>query len=278
MKFVTGTKRSGTSLWMQLLIAAGYPFVGNKFPRNWEEKLKAANPRGFYESELRNGVYFATNPHPKTGRYLRPDKTDNYLVKAFIPGLVKSDVAFLDHVVASIRPWRQVVRSIRTMRAIEADVFGWGQGDKVPAYLPPEVEWLRENFLLVRDLRVRGYPHCVVPHGQLMADPEAQLHRVLTFLNGPVDKTSELAEHVDSTLFRNRTSQRVDVSIDGDMAALLDTWDAMAADGKWDDLEGLTALNNAWKLAIERKLFDQKYRWDDPKVAGPPQTESTSRT
>jgi len=32
---VTGTKRSGTSMWMQVLGAAGLPVVGDAFPADW---------------------------------------------------------------------------------------------------------------------------------------------------------------------------------------------------------------------------------------------------
>jgi hypothetical protein len=60
MVIVTGTKRSGTSLWMQILIAAGIPYFGEAFPRDWETTLKEANKEGFYESMLRAGIYYAT--------------------------------------------------------------------------------------------------------------------------------------------------------------------------------------------------------------------------
>ena len=75
MIIVTGTKRSGTSMWMQLLTAAGFPPIGDAFPRNWETTLKDANPGGFWESELRRGIYYETNPDPKTGTYLFPEQT-----------------------------------------------------------------------------------------------------------------------------------------------------------------------------------------------------------
>ena len=35
MIIVTGTKRSGTSMWMQILAAAGLPVFGEAFPRSW---------------------------------------------------------------------------------------------------------------------------------------------------------------------------------------------------------------------------------------------------
>ena len=77
MIFVSGTKRSGTSMWMQVLQAAGLPILGKAFPRNWGTgPLRDANPDGFYETLLRNGIYYATNPHPRTGKYFLPEQVD----------------------------------------------------------------------------------------------------------------------------------------------------------------------------------------------------------
>ena len=67
MLIVTGTKRSGTSMWMQILIAA---------PANWGNTIRDANPSGFYESLLRQGIYWRTNPHPRTGAYFFPEQVE----------------------------------------------------------------------------------------------------------------------------------------------------------------------------------------------------------
>ena len=112
MILVTGTKRSGTSMWMQILVAAGYPWIGEVFPARWSESIGAANPRGFFESPLRKGIYWATNPDPQTGRFLFPQATRRHLVKVFIPGLVRTDYAYLDRVVATMRPSRAKARSL----------------------------------------------------------------------------------------------------------------------------------------------------------------------
>ena len=64
MIVVTGCKRSGTSLWMQILIAAGFPHIGKAFSKNWEKSIFEANPHGFYESIFRRGIHFMYNPHP----------------------------------------------------------------------------------------------------------------------------------------------------------------------------------------------------------------------
>ncbi len=52
---------------------------------------------------LRAGIYYATNPHPRTGAYFFPEQVEHHCVKVFIPGLVRTDRAFIGRVVASMR-------------------------------------------------------------------------------------------------------------------------------------------------------------------------------
>ncbi|MCB9569691.1 MAG: hypothetical protein H6710_21150 [Myxococcales bacterium] len=169
MIVVTGTKRSGTSMWMHVLVAAGLPYIGERFPGGWGELLREANPDGFFESELMIGVNFQTNPHPLTGAYLAPHQTRDHAVKIFIPGLVRSDVAFLDRVVATVRGWRDYVRSIRRV----------GVQDAV---LPPALEWWCSNFALIRDLAIRGYPAHVLSYDSFLRDPERVAAEVIAWI------------------------------------------------------------------------------------------------
>ena len=104
MIVVTGAKRSGTSMWMQILVAGGYPYIGTAFPANWGEAIRDANPRGFYESKLSAGVYFRTNPDPQSGVYLHAEDSRTHALKIFAPGVVRSDIAFLDRVIVTMRP------------------------------------------------------------------------------------------------------------------------------------------------------------------------------
>ena len=119
MIVVTGTKRAGTSMWMQILVAAGFPHVGTPFPGNWGESIRDANPAGFYESLLRQGVFHATNPDPRTGRFVRPSQVERHVVKVFVPGLVRTDFGYIGRVLATMRPWREYVASLRRLFAIE---------------------------------------------------------------------------------------------------------------------------------------------------------------
>ena len=270
MIVVAGTKRSGTSLWMQILHRAGYRYIGDKFPRNWEGKLKAANPNGFYESLFRQGVNFQTNPHPKTGNYLRPEQSRDLLVKVFPGGVARSDVAFLDRVVVTIRPWRSVVRSLRAMQKLESEVWGWAKRPKTQLYPLPEVEWVAENFLLARDLRLRGYPSVVHSHAHLMKAPAQTLHTVIDFLGGPTQKVSELASLIDTRL--DRSSTKVDPShvFDDSVVAGLDQWIASVESGNWNDLDAIQGLEEAWKFIHKERLIGKMLPWNDPLVAGAP--------
>ena len=187
MIIVTGTKRSGTSMWMQLLEAAGFPPIGSAFPRNWESTIKDANPAGFYESDLRGGIFYATNPHPKSGAYLFPEDTRRHAVKVFIPGLIKTDRAFIDKVIATIRPWRQYVRSVNRLYAMEREAKK-SKLEKAPddipgpVVMPPLIEWWVENFSLISDIVTRRYPFLMVAYESVLEDPDKTLRDVFRWV------------------------------------------------------------------------------------------------
>jgi hypothetical protein len=189
MILVTGTKRSGTSMWMQVLAAAGLEVIGERFPRNWERHpIRAANPDGFYESELAAGIYFRTNPHPVTGVFLFPEQTAHHVVKVFIPGLVRTDLAFIDRVIATIRPWRAFARSRARMRSLLLKDTGIAAVDAGPQ-LPAALEWWSENFSLIRDLATRRYAVHTVSYEGVLADPEASIRAVIRWLGvGDADR------------------------------------------------------------------------------------------
>lgn len=184
MIIVTGTKRSGTSMWMQILIAAGIPHFGNAFPKDWEVTLKEANKEGFYESLLRTGIYYATNPHPRTGAYFFPEQVEGHCVKVFIPGLVRSDRAFIGKVVASVREWREYEASVLRLYAIEDAERAKGKhGDPTPPErMPPALEWWAENFALVRDISIRRYPVHAQSYDGLLRAPERVIRDVIAWL------------------------------------------------------------------------------------------------
>lgn len=219
MIIVTGTRRSGTSMWMQILAAAGLDVIGERFPRHWGEHLSAANPDGFYESELIAGIYFRTNPHPVSGVFLFPDQTVHHAVKVFIPGLVRSDLAFIDRVIATVRPWRAFARSRERLRAlvrastsVHDQTSATDDGEQAQA-LPPGLEWWSENFALIRDIATRRYASHVLSYDSLLADPDASIHAVVQWLgvgdarrgcavvrrDRPARPTADDSDEVDAT-------------------------------------------------------------------------------
>lgn len=209
MIIVTGTKRSGTSMWMQILAAAGLPVFGEAFPRNWGQTLRQANLEGFYESILRSGIYWRTNPHPNTGAYLFPEQVQSHAVKVFIPGLVRTDRAYIGRVIASLRPWREYVRSLRRLWAMEDEALAVQQPDrKAPPRLSPALEWWNENYMLLRDVAIRRYPVHLQTYDGLLEDPEGVLRRTFEWL-GIADSTAALGAALAAVKPERRT-QRAD--------------------------------------------------------------------
>lgn len=181
MILVTGTFRSGTSMWMQVLQAAGLPPIGSAYPAYWGEVLGDFNARGFHESRLRAGVWWRTNPHPETGAYLFPSQTRRHVVKVFIDGLVRTDVAFVDHVVATMRDWRSYTRSFDALHTRER---GWHEAQGLPFPggphdRPHPYEWWRQNYELVRDLATRRHPTSLTTYGRVVRDPAREVPAVL---------------------------------------------------------------------------------------------------
>jgi hypothetical protein len=192
MIIVTGTKRSGTSMWMQVLKAAGYPILGEAFPHDWGDTIREANKEGFYESPLRHGINFTSNPHPRTGAFLHPSETDNMVVKVFALGLAKSDLAYVQRVVATMRSVREYAASLARLQQLErsgklAKAERAGHAPEiVPQYehMPAALEWWNDNYALLRDALIRRYPLHMVSYEAILAEPEAVVSETLRWLGG----------------------------------------------------------------------------------------------
>jgi hypothetical protein len=180
---VSGTKRSGTSMWMQVLAAAGVPILGDAFPRGWDRTIRDANPDGFFESILREGIYYRTNPHPATGDYFLPEHVAGYAVKVFVPGVIRTERAYIDHLVANVRAWREYEASIERLYAMEREALrardpGAPEGPEAE-HFPPVYEWWMENFALVRDISLRRYPARLQTYDAVLEDPERVIRETL---------------------------------------------------------------------------------------------------
>ena len=194
MILVTGTKRSGTSLWMQILINGGFPFIGNAYSGIWKESIGDANPKGFYESKLRHGINFQNNPNPENGVYLHPKPTVQHAVKIFVPGLLKTEFAFIHRVVGTIRPWNEYCSSIERLLRME-DEYMLSQPVKEGELsrevksiirrpnVHPAFVWWKDNFTLLSDTLTRKYAINLVAYDKLLEEPENVIPLVLEWCN-----------------------------------------------------------------------------------------------
>jgi len=193
MIIVTGTKRSGTSMWMQILVAAGFPAFGEAFPGAWGSALREANPSGFFESLLCDGIYHRTNPHPETGDYFFPEQVRRHVAKVFAHCLARSDRAFIGRVVATLRPFREYASSLARLYDIEhRERLRRRPGARRPAHVPAALEWWNDNYTLIRDVAVRRYPIHFQSYEGLLADPDKVIRATLAWL-GHGDATRAVA-------------------------------------------------------------------------------------
>jgi len=206
MFIVTGTKRSGTSMWMQIMTAAGFPVFGEAFPRNWDKTIKGANPDGFYESILRQGIYYRTNPHPQSGAFFHPSQVERHVVKVFVPGLARTDLAYIGKVVATVRHWREYQRSLERLYAMEDEQRG--PDAPQPPRIPPWLEWWDENFTLMRDILTRRYSVHVQSYDGLLAAPADAIGKVMAWIGDP---DADTAAAVAAVRPSNRTQHRPEV-------------------------------------------------------------------
>ena len=170
-------------MWMQILVAAGFDALGEPFPGDWRALLQSANPDGYWESQLLGGVYYRTNPHPLTGSFLFPDQTHFHAVKILVPGLIRSDLAFLDRVVGTVREWRAFSASRERLRELYRNAQGLEPQDRLLRLeLPPALEWWVDNYGLIRDIATRRYAAHVCSYQSLLDDPEASIAEVLNWL------------------------------------------------------------------------------------------------
>lgn len=291
MVVVTGTKRSGTSMWMQVLRAAGLPVVGEAFPKKWAVSIRDANPRGFFESRLRRGIYYRTNPDPDTGRYLHPRQVRRHAVKVFIPGVVRTDIAFLSRVVATLRPWREYAISLAKLHASEEDHARKTAPDATVAerrvarlrsrrsQLPPAIEWWLENYDLVRDVSVRRYPFKLVGYRRVVQAPEDTVAEVLDWLGVDGLDVAQAAAAVVPELHRNHTAQIDDSVLDvpSHWAQVMDELVRQAETGVVLDaplLREMNAVNREVEARYHRLSRDRTARPDDADSAEePPATD-----
>ncbi len=217
MIIVTGTRRSGTSLWMQILRYIGYRIVGEKFPANWEEIMKKANPKGFFESKLIKGINYHSNPDPQTGAWLSPAEVENIAVKIFAEGIIKTDFAYINKVIVTMRNWQDCESSTSRFKQLKNDSFGDVGTDvnhKMNRSLPAGYNWWKSNFSVLRDIQVRRYPATIISYDTLLEQPENTIASILGWLGTDDTNLQQAVSAVDRSLQTQKNSQLINVNHD----------------------------------------------------------------
>lgn len=231
MIVVSGTKRSGTSMWMQVLGASGVPRIGDAFPHNWAHTIAEANRGGFFESPLRKGIWWGTNPDPKSGAYIEAAPYAGHAIKIFATGLVRTERSYLDRVIVCVRHWREYANSLERLYALERESKARRLGVPVAprTRIPPVLEWWDDNFRIVRDVALRRYPAVFVSYDAVLADPARVVSQVLGFVAPSADIDKGVAAVVPAERTQDR-NQGVDNATLGRwsptdaQAAVLDAW------------------------------------------------------
>ncbi|MCA9574295.1 MAG: hypothetical protein R3B40_07720 [Polyangiales bacterium] len=251
MIIVTGTKRSGTSMWMQILRDAKLPVFGEAFSADWGDTIREANPAGFYESWFRNGINFTTNPHPKTGHFVHPSAVRGHAVKVFVPGLVRSDLAYVERVVGTVRNWREYDASLRRLYAMEYENKHRPAGRPMPAHVSPVLEWWSENHALIADHLTRRYPLHLVAYEETLRDPGHMIREALGWLRAGDAEAAVAAVKPDLNTQRVEQLEEPD-AIAAEHAAVFDELYARVRDRAPFDQAFVDALNGTNEALLPR--------------------------
>ncbi len=174
-------------MWMQILRDAGLSVMGDAFPADWSEIFHDANPRGFFESTLVEGINYATNPNPESGARIDPVAHRDVVVKVFLGGVLATERPYLGKVLVSVRHWRAYCASM--VRAHE--ILQRSDPDRKPPR--PHLRWWQEHVGLLHDAERRGYDVRFVCYDEVLRAPREQVGAVMTWLNLEADLDAAIA-------------------------------------------------------------------------------------
>jgi hypothetical protein len=182
---VSGVPRSGTSLMMRMLAAGGMDILTDGL-RGADE----GNPRGYFEWEPIKGLAQAP------GRIAEAEGKVVKVISSLLMHLPRdrSYQALFMH-----RPLAEVVASqAELIRRLGTRDAGWppaAMAAALEAHLQQVLAWLERQ----PHLRV-----CQVHYHRLLSEPAAEVDRVLSFLETPLDRDAMLAQ-IDPALHRQRS-------------------------------------------------------------------------
>jgi len=183
---VSGLPRSGTSMAMKMLEAAGLPIVTDGAREADED-----NPKGYFELERIKDLANETD-----GAWLRDArgkavKIISYLLRE-LPPTYNYDVIFMR------RKIEEVIASQNKMLARRGESPGDAGDDKMARLFESDL-W-RASYLLKHAPQFRAID---VEYRRVLEEPREQAARIAAFLGRPLS-VDRMVDVVDATLYRNR--------------------------------------------------------------------------
>lgn len=183
---VSGLPRSGTSMAMKMLEAAGLPIVTDGAREADED-----NPKGYYELERIKDL-----ANEADGTWLRHArgkavKIISYLLRE-LPPTYNYDVIFMR------RKIEEVIASQNKMLSRRGESPGDAGDDKMARLF--EADLWRAGYLLKHAPQFRSID---IEYKRVLEEPREQAARIAAFLGRPLSVDS-MVDVVDATLYRNR--------------------------------------------------------------------------
>lgn len=164
---------------------SGLSVLGANAPTSHAELLE---PTSWWDDPFNAGVFFETNPHRSSGRYLHPEPTASSVVVMSPEGVTMSDPAYLDRVIVVVRPWRT---------------------SKAP------LEWLSTIYDQLADSALRRYPTWIRVAEHLCREPHRASQELVSFVGEDIALT-----YVEAALAELQT--RPELRVDDPNALILD--------------------------------------------------------
>lgn len=187
---VSGMPRSGTSLMMQMLDAAGMPPQTDGIREADED-----NPRGYWEWES------LKKSEDLRDLFTETEGLESKAIKVVSALIAKLPIAHSYKMIFMLRPLEEVARSQAKMIAR----LGTDGGQDDEASLVKELQEHRERVLLYLK-RQKNFEVLPVGFPQLVAEPEVVCGVMKKFLGEALQNPEAMAAVVDPSLYRQRVS------------------------------------------------------------------------
>lgn len=193
MIIVSGLRRTGTSLMMNILKEAGFDAYAALFSHEtWESKLKELNPNGFFESAFRDS---GVNPIQME---FSPKEVEYTAIKVFASAIPRCDGEYITKQIIMLRDFSEVYKSQERMKELDEKK----ELDSKEDIFEPGETYLLDYYCVLRDIVKRNKPTLFIDYYDVMQKKDEVLGTLRRFIGcGRFDLAYNL---IDDKLYRNR--------------------------------------------------------------------------